>query len=542
MKYIEVLEKLGIIINAYFEYITPQHEGYYLIVDDFLFDNFINEMKTKYNIDSQQIYLAYRMLKCNFHDNPYIALAIAAYQVMVFYTLESNTSSDAYNEKLFSSKAYEGLYYQEYWYQYFSPYAPPEGQSFQERLWALIKKMFKIKNIPDNTCFGDRNRYVQYPKSQNLLGISMRTFRIGYANVFLEKGLEPNLGITYDLFEKKIFDRNQYSSNKFLRRLVFSFYNSWDGRSYEEIKNRTKNSTIEQEQRAKAEFLIKLQPEIQIYINRRLINYGTEKINDKYLWKFDDNRFLIRKGTVFIQDTDYKDWLPKYRKNVDEDDEILIITEQTFFPNYIKNLIDAGKIEIFKIWKYTLLLLTSFSREDFDLLGIPVKPLPSFSLIGGLKLKRNTYYDFALPSVKLNDTIKNKNFYKTVFVDEKEYAIQDGIAYINVELKTGRHCVKLLNSWDSSELYFNVEKCSNAELSDNHGWILNCSETKVLPISQDSEKYIDGLKNFADFQWIQRKITYESNDSLRLFLQLNEKLVNRFSKIGNIRLNKKIYD
>ena len=62
-----------------------------------------------------------------------------------------------------------------------------------------------------------------------------------------------------------------------LKRLVFAFYNMWDGRSYHQILENISNETLEQ--RAKDEFLIQLQPKIRLFINRQEIDPKVNKIS-----------------------------------------------------------------------------------------------------------------------------------------------------------------------------------------------------------------------------------------------------------------------
>ena len=270
-------------------------------------------MQKQYKVSAKDVYAAYNKVKCKVHGNPYAALAIASYQVMIFYTLESNCDSDAYNEKLFSSVAYNGLSYPDYWYQDTKTNAPSEGCAYQEKLWEIVANSFRISNIPEHTRFGAHDRYVQYPASQNLLGSSMRTFRIRFADRFKELGLEPNQGITFEIFEGLVFNREQYNyiHNPMLRRLVFSFYCMWDGRSYREIIERKRAVTREEsEARARQEFCIQLEPEIKFYINKSLINLTKDSIDDKYLWRFDESPYMTRRGVIFLKDSDYNDWLP----------------------------------------------------------------------------------------------------------------------------------------------------------------------------------------------------------------------------------------
>lgn len=534
MSDIEILEKLGMIIHNYFKYITPQDENYYLLVDEFLFESFLNKMQKQYNLSLNRIYQAYNNIKCNVLGNPYAALAIAAYQVMIFYTLESNCDSDAYNEKLFSSVAYRGLTYSDYWYQDTAPKAPSEGKAYQEDLWKIVAKTFNISNIPEHTEFGAHDRYVQYPASQNLLGSSMRTFRIRYADRFIELGLEPNQGITFEVFEGLVFNRDQYNyiHNPMLRRLVFSFYCMWDGRSYREIYERRRAVTLEEsESRAREEFCIQLEPEIKFYINRTPINLTKDFIDDKYLWRFDESPYMTRRGVIFLKDSDYNDWLPSViTKAIDPNEEIMLLTTQKQFPTYIEKFLKSEEIEVLSAGMYKLLILNLKERDSFKNFMIPVKVEPSFFLIGGLKSKRNTYYSFALPRVKFSYNNDYKK-YKSVYLDSKEILVENGVAILPDKLAPGRHCIKLLNSWDSSEVFFYVEKKIPSDIPNTHGWILDEPANELKPTNNMEETVIDGLTLVGNLEWIKRNTVVsrnQDNNELRPFLFQKERLENRF--------------
>lgn len=526
-----ILEKLGHIINDYFEYITPENEEYNLCVDDFLFDTFLDKLYKQEKITKARVYFALRTIECFFNSNEYVSLAIAAYQVVVFYTLDATTTSDAYNEKLFNSSAYYGFTYQQYWYGGDNE-APYGGCSLQEQMWALIKNKFRISLIPEHMGFGARDRYVQYPKSQNILGSSMRTFRIRYADKFIQLNLEPNQAISFEKFQDLVFSKS--FTNKMLKRLVFAFYNMWDGRSYHQILEHISKETIEQ--KAKDEFLIQLQPKIRLFINKHEIDPSVNKIDNRYLWHFSEMSHLTTRATIFIKDSDYNDWMPvSNTKTIDPEEELILLTDMKVFPSYIEEFVEDNKIEIIKIGLYKLLLLQSLERKDFETLGINIKPIPYFTLVGGLKKKRNTYYDFALPSVKLNDDVEGSESFTSLYIDSVEYNFENGLIKIPEDIGDGKHTVKLQNSWDSSEVYFNVEKAKKAELPSTHGWKFDTEN--LTPAENEDDIIIDGLQFKKELIWIERDYTDNSaHENSRSFVTLQNKLNYRFERIGNKKI------
>lgn len=538
MSSIEILEKLGLIIIK--EYITPQNKDFYLLVDEFMFKSFLEKLQEKYKISPDGVYSSLKDLKCNCHGNPNVAIAIASYQVMIFYSLDKEASPDAYNEKLLSSEAYKGITYQAYWYQETAPCAPEEGQAFQEKLWALLKKSFKIANIPDNKKRNEMDRYVQFPKSQNILDTSIHTFRIKYADQFIKKGLEPNKGITYQKFSNLFFDKKQDYDDEILKRLVFSFYCMWDGNSYQEIIEGKCLTREQREKEAKTEFCIQIYDEVKIYINKEPINLNESQIDDKYLYRFNKHG-IINKGYVFIKDSDYNDWIP-YNRAIDPEEEVLILTtEQTDFKKNIKDLISKGEIEVISAGKYKVLILSLKDRGSFDHFNIKLTQIQYFNLEGGIKSKRNTYYSFALPIVKL---IKNKDDkkYQSIYLDSKEYPIKQGQGTLPEYLNPGKHSIKISDSWDSAEIIFYVEdKKDSRPENSSFGWVLNNIENKVYPSNNTDKPTVTGLNLCGNLSWIERSNVNKNikgKTKLRSFLQLNEKLKNRFNIIGNIKIEK----
>lgn len=539
MTSIEILEKLGIIIKDYFEDITPSNEYFYLLVDEFMFENFLEKLQKKDNISPREVYSSIKKSKCNCHGNPNVAIAIASYQVMIFYSLNKEASPDAYNEKLLSSKAYRdtGITYQEYWYQETAPHAPEEGQALQEKLWALLKKSFKIANIPDNKKRNEMDRYVQFPKSQNILDTSIHTFRIQYADQFIKKGLEPNQGITYQEFSDLFFDKKQDYDHEILKRLVFSFYCMWDGNSYQEIIEGKCLTREQREKEAKTEFCIQIYDKVEIYINKEPINLNESQIDDKYLYRFNKHG-IINKGYVFIKDSDYNDWIP-YNRAIDPEEEILVLTtEKADFPKNIEDLITKGEIEVISAGMYKVLILSLKDRESFDHFEIKFKQNQYFYLEGGIKSKRNTYYPFALPIIKLTENTK----YQNIYIDSKKHPIEHKNTIRLENMPPGKHTIKISDSWDSAEIIFYVEDGEYTRPKNiSFGWVLNNIENKVYPSNNTDKPTVTGLNLCGNLSWIERSNVNKNikgKTKLRSFLQLNEKLKNRFNIIGNIKIEK----
>lgn len=508
---------LGHAIYEYFLQRTSPNEEFTLCIDTYTYEHCakqagLTENEIELLLSGDGIYSV---------SNSYSALAVVALEIKIAYDIETSESlRDSYNPRLVKNISYF--------------YDINEVQQFyrdvQDSMWDSVKRLFATQKrylaIPKP--YTGPYCYVQYPLSQRI--ISGREI-IEFADRFIALHLEPSSGITFELFEGLVFNRYEYSDDEMIRRMIFSFYCMWDGRNYDDIVCRRRVlSAAEQEKRAKDEFLIQIEPEIKFYINKNQIDLSKEMINDKYLWKFDENKYFTRRGTYFIKDSDYNDWLP-YNRSIDAEEELLLLTTQSKYPSYIENLRTTDEVEVLSAGLYKILILRLRNRETFEAFRIPVKTQPYFSLIGGIKLKRNTYYSFALPSIFLTEKEYDKTKYTSVYLDAKEYPIIEGIAQIPEELSPGKHCLKLLNSWDSSEMFFSVEEVSEAPIPENHGWILNEADGEVKPSINKEETVIDGLKLIGNLEWIERKSIismYQDNIELRPFLLQKERLENRF--------------
>ena len=521
----ENTKKLGKAIYEYFLQRTSPKERFTLCIDTYTYEHCAHQA----GITDEEIDKLLAGEGTNYYiNNDYTALAIVALEIKIAYDIETDSDLiNSYNNRLIDKL------------RYFHDYNSVQQfyRDYQNSIWSKAKKLFEKEkrylDIPSPR--SGPGCYVQYPISQRIIS---GTSVIRYADRFIQLNLEPASGITYQIFEGFVFNRNEY--NKMIRRMIFSFYCMWDGRSFSDILNRRKPITREQiEQKAKDEFLIQLEPEIKFYVNKTLVDLSKDKLNDKYLWKFDE--YFTRKGTYFIKDSDYNDWLP-YNRAIDAEEEVLILTTQEKFPSYVENLRKTDEIEVLNAGLYKILILRLKNRESFENFRIPVKTQPYFSLVGGLKIRRNTYYSFALPSVVLTENKNDKTRYKSIYLDAKEYPIIDGIAQLPKELESGKHCLKLLNSWDASEIFFSVEAVSAVSILGTHGWVLNESNNEVKPSKNKEETVIAGLSLIGNLEWIERNSVRNDkskNTNLRPFLQQIERLENRFEINRYTKLNKR---
>lgn len=513
-------QKLGKAIYEYFLQRTSPNESFKLLIDTYTYEHCAHQA----GISDKEIENLLKGEGTDYISDSFTALAIVALETKIAYDVETDSDLiNSYNNRLIDKLRY---FNDNNSVQHFY-------SEWQDEIWSKTKSLFakekRYLDIPFPK--SGPGRYVQYPVSQRIIN---GTSIIRYADRFIQLHLEPASGITYQLFEGLVFNQKEYSNNQMIRRMIFSFYCMWDGRSFKEILERKKPLTREQiEQKAKEEFLIQLEPEVKFYVNKKQIDLLNNRLNEKYIWRFDENPYLTRRGAYFIKDSDYHDWLP-YNRAIEVDEEVIILTSQIKFPSYVEKLCITGEIEVLSAGLYNILILKFKSRESFEDFKIPVKTQPYFNLIGGLKVKRNTYYHFALPSVVLTEQEYDKTKYESVYLDAKEYPVVDGIAQIPDKLSSGKHCLKLLNSWDSSEMFFSVETVSMAPIPNNHGWIVNEADGKVCQSNNTEETVIDGLTAIKPLEWIERKSTriYHDNNELRPFLFQKDRLENRFRLKG----------
>lgn len=515
-------EKLGRSIYDYFIQRTSPNESFNLCIDFYTYEHCANhaglsESDIKCLLSGEGMYSV---------NNSWTALAIVALEIKIAYDIETDKDlQTSYNRRVIKNFHYMN---NEVEVQQFY-------RAYQDDIWKRTKELFakekRYLDIPKPK--RGSGRYVQYPISQRIIdGISI----IKYADIFIDIGLEPCQLLTYEYFKGLVFNQNEFFRNEMIRRMIFSFYCVWDGRSFYEIRNRKRTVTQEErEKKARDEFFIQLEPSIRFFINNNEIDLMQDAVPEKYFWRFDNNPFLTSKGFIFLKDNDYQDWLIQQPQNkkIDPEEELLLLTKQENYPDYIESLRNSGEIEVIPVAdkKYYLLLLNLKEKGSFSKLNIEYTSEPYLSLVGGLKSKRNTYYSFALPSVKLLENLYDKTQYKSILLDSKEYPVENGMVRLS-GLVPGKHCLKLFNSWDSSEMYFYVAETSERHLPEVHGWEINFESNKTEPCRVKENTIIDGLKIIGELKWIERKQNdkISFNNSLRPFLQMQERLERRFVK------------
>ncbi|WP_307771169.1 hypothetical protein [uncultured Treponema sp.] len=518
-------QKLGKAIFDYFIQRTSPNETFKLCIDKYIYE-YCAKQAGLTELDMKKVLLGFDILHC--YEGEYIALSIASLEVVVAYSIEAATDlANSYNP-WFLKKVILVLRDNNKLQKFYT--------RCQDYVWTTVKNLFQKKNrnldIP-NPHEGPY-RYVQYPLGQRILS---GTDLLKYADRFRAIHLEPHQAITYQLFTDLVFYRNQYADEEEKRRLVFSFYCVWDGRSSEEIKNNTRELTEkEREQKVKDEFLIKLEPQVEMYINKEKVNLQEDDIPEKFLFLFESQPYPPKKGYVFIKDNDYNDWLPNFG-TISEDEEILILTKRFIIPNYLQNYINNEKLEVIPAGNYFIFHLM-LERDDFISFGIKLKQKPYISFVGGIKSKRNTYFSFALPVIKLSEEMKN---IKVIYVDSKSQEVIDGVVKLPEDIEQGKHWIKIFDSWKSSEMFFSIDDETLTKVHDVCGWHINYKESELNPVTGNLKMMVEGKYENDGLNWIERSSSTMKivNTSYRQFELQNERLVDRFEKIGNIRISRR---
>ena len=523
----ENTKKLGKAIYNYFKERTSENDKFKLCIDEYTY-RYCAYQAGLTDEDIDKLLKGEGFDRIYEYDN-YAFLAIVALEIKIAYDIETESELiNSYNNRLIDKlSCFEDNNSLQKFYK-----------DYQDKIWQKAKELFKNAqrnlDIPVQTT--GTNRYVQYPKSQRIIN---GTSIIKYADKFIKLHLEPNSCITYDFFNSFVFDKNEHADNEMIRKMIFSFYCIWDGRSYADILDHKRGFSREHsskylEQKAKEDFFIQLEPELKFYLNKK----NVDSVPDKYLWSFDT--YQTKKAIFFLKDNDYNDWIPALpQQSINADEEILLLTKQDKFPHYIEEFIDTGEVEKISAGTYTILILTLNKRESFKNFNISIKAESDFELVGGIKSKRNTYYSFALPVIKFNE---HKRTYESVFIDSKEYSIKDGFVDLPKNLEPGEHCIKLLDSWKSSSMFFYIEEnINNGIIPDSRGWILSEKENVCSPSDNVEKTTIDGLKLLGNLEMIERKTilsTKNDDNNLRPFLKQIKRLENRFEINRNTKLNK----
>jgi hypothetical protein len=371
-------------------------------------------------------------------------------------------------------------------------------EDFQEPLWESIKKFFERKKlylrIPP--CKLGPGRYVQFPKSQQLIRWSEL---VEYADKFRRINLAPNQILAFDDFCNKvgIFDNYKFSQeeNDARKKIIFFFYNKWDGRPSDEIRSqrfKTRGSNHGGINRTSSV------AEITVGFNYEAVNIfiGGRKISENELLK----EFVNNPVIPFVFNEEYSDY--EYTaKILHAKDRLLVLVNKRLYKTSLENF---RKNECGDLMKhFRIFLFESCNNEIAMLVNRNFDRNEIYTIIGGITVTGNRrlpgnvigcWYNFALPRIKINLPPTTG-----VFIDSREVKIEKGqVDLSNLILKktgekypleTGEHPFKCTGV---SPAYFVIQDSKpNTIAAINQGWIITANELR--PVRNDEKPCMIGL-------------------------------------------------
>jgi len=482
MGFYELLESLGKkIYNRILEDTSPEDVFLLSIIDPDTFMELQKEVTSNLQ-EMEKTLKGTGTFRERFLSNNYIAVTIATLQVWLVYDVDYDKVDDSFYRKMkkyYASNLVEDQDVREYF-----------KNIKQEDLWERVRRFFEKEarylRIPPRKPKGVSGRYTQFPKSQQIIRWNEV---IKYADTFRGLKLEPYQILSLGDFCDRVHIDNRYrfkpEEYEAIRKIVFSFYNKWDGRSTTEIKAQRKSVQNRQHgqvmgRSANPEIVIKIENDVmRVFVDDK-------KKSGKYLF----NMFPQKRALPFIFDEYYEDWT-EIRKRLKRKDKVLVLINKSYpVGNYFRDhRYDDLKLECFHVYIFDNCnsRIAEFADLKFDNNEI-------YTIIGGVS-GRSSYnananvlgiwYDFALPKIKINlPPLAN------VYIDSKEVAVEKNqINLAKCSLPVGWHSFKCK---DISPVYFYVAGATaNDTVELNSGWLV--SSIDMRQIKHDETPSIIGL-------------------------------------------------
>ena len=533
----EILLILGKKILEYYLSVTEEGQEIYLFIDDFLFESLIEDS----NLSRDEVIRSLNDIQCRTTDS-YVALAIVSFHVKILYDL-NDVSEDSYYSQLQIS--YDSLRYLDHsqiltQFFYGCNFNPVLGDADGEIIWDLTKALFADNNRTLKVCdfHHNKGRFVDLPNSQKIITGSIRRILLDHIKDFNRLGLKPNQGgVSFDFIKRNIpvkYFPSDPVKKDMLYRLIFNFYNIWNGETKEDYINHRGYSVsrkIKEEELEDDEAVIVYTPgndEFEFYLNRHKIE--NSQIPNRFISK------LKNQNCIFVRNGKASNYWLLYNNtfSLRTIEEILVIYRKqdilsSFLPNLLinDNVNDFLTIKTFEDYKIYIFKYPISEHENqifFNIYLNTSKQIKDFEITSGIKVKpyRNVWYSFALPIIFVYDLRQTEVYidgekqmlkYDENFCKEKKY-LQITMEMLNKMFD--RHKVKLK---ESSEFTFYIDAFS--EVPDicftQTGWNLN-REKALYEISQDNFT-IDGYK-------INEKMCYKKQSQRREFLTVLDKSLN----------------
>jgi hypothetical protein len=517
----KILAQLGQNIYRYFLEKTSAGDPFLLLIEPEEYRRLKEKTGNTDDVDSA-LKTTGRLTKVPPDD--YISIAVANLQVQLIYDIATEKIDDSFYAEM--KKYYPNLTNDSDVQRYFG--------RFQEDMWKKVRNIFKKENIfleipkPKH----GSERYVQYPKSQRII-----TWKeiIVYADKFKRIGLEPHQILSFSEFCEKVHIHENYhlddEQNKIIRKIIFSFYNNWDGSKTEDLKKPRHTSRSQQLFFKKRTDLANNRFEFTIKIENEKLRYYFEK--SEIFEEAVKNQFNKKPVLPFLLDEEYEDWIYT-AGSLHSNNQLLVLVDKTrpceqFKPEFTT--------EYYNVYHFK-----NCDNKIAEFAGLQFTTKEYFTIIGGIRVincyhARNdvlgAWYDFALPVVKIDSSASSR-----VFIDSNEIIVENNcIDLSNLTLKES-HEKRILESREKeyslkctnlSAVYFQVSGISNGSIDEiEKGWKI--SSTSLRPIKSGETPDIAGLLfNYSPYT--------NAKGNFRPFLYKIDYLQNRLS---HIRLDERI--
>lgn len=443
--------------------------------------------------------------------NHFQSLALVAFQIMVTNDVNNDGMYDKLRDEIPSLKDVNDTTFMKEFFE-----------NGQDQIWNTVRIFFEkknkeIDNFPKEKACGP-GRYVRYPASQQVLGTSEI---IKYADIF-NRSLEPYLPYTFEEFKKRVSFLRNHKGNVLIEHLIFSFYQSWDGRTtddYRRHKTRLKDNTAAI---SASDTVIELNEETQRFI---ILQYEKDYSNKKEIGPSD---LLSRNDLfkVFKYNSDFQDWSLLKINNVPQDSELLgILTSSNYFERIEQKLPDNQSIYISGKFLFIIFESEEVCKKVQKTLGLEREDF-SFWLLGGIRLGYREYSDQALPILCFK---KEK---KEIYINSKRIEFNGPLQKIALREiipspAKGEYNIKLPHC-ASLKLY--ISPFSDNTMLDNQEFLGFSVSSKAIYIYDDSLKgksLVRGLKILINNSFQSRENSFSNERGFILHKQSFEKRYTR---------------
>lgn len=499
-----LLEKFGKSVLNYFLMNYSENTEFKLSIDDYTFFSCIENAE----ISEDELIKSLQRREISF-NNPYEAIAIAAYQVEIAGDVESVTASgtDGYYQKIRDN------YPQYVNCKYDSEIMNSYFKDCQIDLWNTVKVLFsskgRILNIPND--HSGPGRYVQYPVKSHEIS---NTKLLKWADTFIQRKLLPNqMQITYPKFCEMFFPHYIKDSYK---RTVWNFYCIWDGRSYNEIINRTHKTTGHQNKNDEFNILLEInESEIVFYKKDNGENILSAQIISPFMYS--------STNIIYFKPFNESGLYESSEKPVELGSEIVLLSEKELLlkEDLLRQV--TQKVDGLNITAY----LCKTTKEICSLLKLRIQSAtPPIRFVGGLKKRNGHYYSFALPVIEFTEPQTK------AYINTTEISVKNNRIYLeeefkkSMESKSGAYTLKLP---DYIPVNFQIDEPERE--SDNApditGWSFMPPVVAPAKTNGINEKIICGFCANFKFGKIREPMQQEASRK-RMYIQQLDRYKNRF--------------